>query len=219
MRLAEPRSISLPLIAIGGCCCHEDRPSGRWPAIYCCWAFLVRTRDGIAPMAAQFSDGRLRRRRGSRRYRPCLVRMAVSARAHLGSRRASTALAWISRHMTARKSRTHRRPRQIGANGGAGAAARAQFWAAQTRVAAGGTAWPSDCWPDRAVRQATMVARTGKSILLVAATFGTIVRWLRTCAGALNGALAGLGPGAVRTPLSSRLVTRPLYYWRVRQEV
>jgi hypothetical protein len=86
LRLAEPRSISLPLIAIGGCC-HEDRPSGRWPAIYCCWAFLVRTRDGIAPMAAQFSDGRLRRRRRSRRYRPCLVRMAVSARAHLGSRR------------------------------------------------------------------------------------------------------------------------------------
>ena len=83
LRLAEPRSISLPLIAIGGCC-HEDRPSGRWPAIYCCWAFLVRTRDGIAPMAAQFSDGRLRRRRRSRRYRPCLVRMAVSARAHLG---------------------------------------------------------------------------------------------------------------------------------------
>jgi len=27
--------------AIEGCC-HEDRPSGRWPAIYCCWAFLVR---------------------------------------------------------------------------------------------------------------------------------------------------------------------------------
>jgi hypothetical protein len=47
------------------------------------------------------------------------------------------------------------------ASGGAGAVARAQFWAAQTRVAAGGTAWPSDCWPDRAVRQATMVARTG----------------------------------------------------------
>ena len=86
MRLAEPRSISLPLIAIGGCC-HEDRPSGRWPAIYCSWAFLVRTRDGIAPMAAQFSSGRLRRRRRSRRYQPCLVRMAVSARAHLGSRR------------------------------------------------------------------------------------------------------------------------------------
>ena len=66
-----------PLLVIGGCC-HEDRPSGRWPAIYCCWAFLVRTRDGIAPMATQFSDGRLRRRRRSRRYRPCLVRMAVS---------------------------------------------------------------------------------------------------------------------------------------------
>ena len=79
LRLAEPQSISLPLIAIGGCC-HEDRPSGRWPAIYCCWAFLVRTRDGIAPMAAQFSDGRLRRRRGSRRYRPCMVGMEESAR-------------------------------------------------------------------------------------------------------------------------------------------
>ena len=59
-------------------------PSGRWPAIYCCRAFLVRTRDGIAPMAAQFSDVRLRRRRRSRRHRPCLVRMAVSARADLG---------------------------------------------------------------------------------------------------------------------------------------
>jgi hypothetical protein len=83
LRLAEPRSTSLPLIAIGGCC-HEDRPSGRWPAIYCGWAFLVRTRDGIAPMAAQFGDGRLRRRRRSRGDRPCLVRMAVSARTHLG---------------------------------------------------------------------------------------------------------------------------------------
>jgi hypothetical protein len=83
LRLAEPRSISLPLIAIGGCC-HEDRPSGRWPASYCYWDFLLCTRDGIAPMAAQFSDGRLRRRRRSRRYQPCLVRMAVSARAHLG---------------------------------------------------------------------------------------------------------------------------------------
>ena len=82
LRLAEPRSISLPLIAIGGCC-HEDRPSGRWPASYCYWDFLLRARDGIAPMAAQFSDGRLRSRRRSR-DRPCLVRMAVSARAHLG---------------------------------------------------------------------------------------------------------------------------------------
>jgi hypothetical protein len=32
---------------------HEDRPSGRWPAIYCCWAFLVRARDGIIRGAAQ----------------------------------------------------------------------------------------------------------------------------------------------------------------------
>jgi hypothetical protein len=50
-------------------------------------------------MAAQFSDGRLRRRRRSRRYRPCLVRMAVSARAHLGSRRANPAAARTDRHM------------------------------------------------------------------------------------------------------------------------
>jgi len=38
-------------------------------------------------MVAQSSDGRLRRRRRSLGYRPCLVRMAVGARAHLGSRR------------------------------------------------------------------------------------------------------------------------------------
>ena len=25
-------------------------------AVYCCWAFLVRTRDGIAPMAAAMVD-------------------------------------------------------------------------------------------------------------------------------------------------------------------
>jgi hypothetical protein len=31
----------------------------------------------------------------------------------------------------------------------------------RANAAAGGTAWPTDCWPDRAVRQATMVARTG----------------------------------------------------------
>src|SRR5712691_3125990 len=66
---------------------REDRPSDRWSAIYCGWAFLVRTRDRIAPMVAQSSDGRLRRRRRSLGYRPCLVRMAVGARAHLGSRR------------------------------------------------------------------------------------------------------------------------------------
>ncbi len=41
-------------------------------------------------MAAQSSDGRLRRGRRSLGYRPCLVRMAVGVRAHLGSRR------WVS---------------------------------------------------------------------------------------------------------------------------
>ena len=66
---------------------REDRPSDRWSAIYRGWAFLVRTRDRIAPMATQSSDGRLRRGRRSFGYRPCLVRMAVGARAHLGSRR------------------------------------------------------------------------------------------------------------------------------------
>ena len=66
---------------------REDRASDRWSAIYCGWAFLVSTRDRIAPMATQSSDGRLRRRRRSPGYRPCLVRMAVGARAHLGSRR------------------------------------------------------------------------------------------------------------------------------------
>jgi hypothetical protein len=38
-------------------------------------------------MAAQCCNGRLRRGHRSRRFRPCLVRMAVSARAHPGSRR------------------------------------------------------------------------------------------------------------------------------------
>jgi hypothetical protein len=80
LQLAEPRPISLPLIAIEGTC-HEDRPSGRWPAICCCWAFLFRTRDRIAQVAAQCRNGRLRRGHRSRRCRPCLVRMAVSARA------------------------------------------------------------------------------------------------------------------------------------------
>jgi hypothetical protein len=80
LRLAEPRSISLPLIAIERSC-HEDRPSGRWPAICCCWAFLFRTGDRIAHMAAQCCNGLLRRGHRSRRCRPCLVRMAVSARA------------------------------------------------------------------------------------------------------------------------------------------
>jgi hypothetical protein len=38
-------------------------------------------------MAAQCCNGRLRRGHRSLRFRPCLARMAVSARAHLGSRR------------------------------------------------------------------------------------------------------------------------------------
>jgi hypothetical protein len=82
LRLSWSRSISPALIAPRGCC-HEDLPSGRWPAICCCWAFLFRTRDRIAHMAAQCCNGRLRRGHRSRRFRPCLVRMAVSARAHL----------------------------------------------------------------------------------------------------------------------------------------
>src|SRR5216683_8452400 len=59
---------------------HEDRPSGRWPAIYCCWAFLVRTRDGIILRAAQCRTDRRRRGRRSLRYQPCLVRIAVAGR-------------------------------------------------------------------------------------------------------------------------------------------
>jgi hypothetical protein len=54
------------------------------PLFCCCWAFLVRTRDRIALMAAQCCNARLRRGHHSRRLRPCLVRMAVGARAHLG---------------------------------------------------------------------------------------------------------------------------------------
>jgi hypothetical protein len=57
---------------------HEDRPSGRWPAVYCCWAFLVRTRDGITRRAAQCCTDRCRRGRRSLRYWPCLVRIAVA---------------------------------------------------------------------------------------------------------------------------------------------
>jgi hypothetical protein len=40
---------------------HEDRPSGRWPAIHCSWAFLVRTRDWITRRAAQCCTDRRRR--------------------------------------------------------------------------------------------------------------------------------------------------------------
>jgi|SRR5712671_4515338 hypothetical protein len=67
------------------------------PLVIAIGSFLLCTRDGIAPMAAQFSDGRLRRRRRSRRYQPCLVRMAVSARAHLGSRRANPRSGTVTR--------------------------------------------------------------------------------------------------------------------------
>src|ERR1700726_4012345 len=84
-------------------------------------------------------------------------------------------------------------------------------WAAQTRVAAGGTAWPFRLLAGSCRSASHYGGPHWESILLVAATFGTIVRWGRTFAGALNGALAGLGPGAVRTPVSSRLVTRPLF--------
>jgi len=45
-------------------------------------------------MAAQCCNDRLRRRHRSRRCRPCLVRMAVGARAHLGSRRRAL-LRWV----------------------------------------------------------------------------------------------------------------------------
>jgi hypothetical protein len=65
--------------------CHEDRPSGHWPAVCCCWAFLLRTRNRIAHMASQCCNGRLRRGHPSRGFRPCLVRMAVSGRARLAS--------------------------------------------------------------------------------------------------------------------------------------
>jgi hypothetical protein len=86
LRPSWSRSISPLLIAPRGYC-HEDRPSGHWPAVCCCWAFLLRTRNRIAHMAAQCCNGRLRRGHRSRRFLPCLVRMAVSGRAHLGSRR------------------------------------------------------------------------------------------------------------------------------------
>src|SRR6266404_5116405 len=46
----------------------------------------------IAPRVAQCCNDRLRRGRRSLRYRPCLVRMAVGARAHLGSRRRALAV-------------------------------------------------------------------------------------------------------------------------------
>jgi hypothetical protein len=72
-------------------------------------------------------------------------------------------------------------------------------WAAQTRVAAGGTAWPFRLLAGSCRSASHYGGPHWESILLVAATFGTIVRWVRTCAGALNGALAGLGPGEVRT--------------------
>jgi hypothetical protein len=84
LRLSWSRSISPLLIAPRGCC-HEDRPSGRWPAVCCCWALLLRTRNRIAHMAAQCCNRRLRRGHGSRGFRPCLVRMAVSGRARLAS--------------------------------------------------------------------------------------------------------------------------------------
>src|SRR5258707_10056351 len=58
---------------------YEDRPSGRWPVICCCWAFLVRTRDRIILGAAQCCTDRRRRGRRSFRYWPCLVRIAVAA--------------------------------------------------------------------------------------------------------------------------------------------
>ena len=76
LRLAEPRSIVV--LARDQRSSYEDRPSGRWPAIYCCWAFLVRTRDGIILRAAQCCTDRRRRGRRSLRYRPCLVRIAVA---------------------------------------------------------------------------------------------------------------------------------------------
>jgi hypothetical protein len=84
LRPSWSRSMSPLLIAPRGYC-HEDRPSGRWPAVCCCWAFLLRTRNRIAHMAAQCCNGRLRRGHRSRGFRPCLVRMAVSGRARLAS--------------------------------------------------------------------------------------------------------------------------------------
>src|SRR4030081_3191697 len=61
-------------------CCGEGCHSGGWPAICCCWTFLVRTRDRIANiMFVRCCNGRLRRGHRSPGFRPCLVRMAVGA--------------------------------------------------------------------------------------------------------------------------------------------
>ena len=76
LRLAEPRSIVV--LARDQRSSYEDRPSGRWPAIYCCWAFLVRTRDGITRRATQCCTDRRRRGLRSLRYLPSVVRMAVA---------------------------------------------------------------------------------------------------------------------------------------------
>src|SRR3954454_25005320 len=62
-------------------CCwlHEDRPRCCWPANYRCWAFLGRTRDGIARRAAQYAADRCRGGRRSSRYSARMVGIAVIA--------------------------------------------------------------------------------------------------------------------------------------------
>jgi hypothetical protein len=47
---------------------NEDRPSGRRPAIYWCWAFLLRKRHRVAHRAAQCCNDRLRRGHHSHRF-------------------------------------------------------------------------------------------------------------------------------------------------------
>src|SRR3954470_3879883 len=58
---------------------HEDRPCCCWPATYRCWAFLGRTRDGIARRAAQYAADRCRGGRRSSRYSARMVGIAVIA--------------------------------------------------------------------------------------------------------------------------------------------
>jgi hypothetical protein len=69
-------------------------------------AFLLRTRNRIAHMAAQCCNGRLRRGHPSRGFRPCLVRMAVSGRARLASSRTAHFMPVAARASKPRKPET-----------------------------------------------------------------------------------------------------------------